>query len=400
MKVILATVGCKLNQAETETLARQLTAAGHEVVPAGQAADAFILNTCTVTSRADARCRQLLRQAHRRHPGAVIVAIGCYAARAAAELAALEGVSLVLGNEAKADLPRRLGEATGPPGTTPRPHPATRTRSFVKIQDGCREGCAYCIVPAVRPGETSLHPDSVVREVARRQQEGYREVVLTGTRVGAYHHSGTDLAGLLRRLLAETGIPRLRLSSLQPHEVTPGLLALWQDRRLCPHFHLSLQSGSDSVLARMNRRYTTTGYEQAVAAIRATVPDVAITTDVITGFPGETDAEFEESFEFCRRLGFARIHVFPFSPRPGTPAARMRPQLPARVIRERTDRLLALAAASAADFRARFSGRTMDVLWEKRTRDGRWSGTTGNYLRVYTTSAGDLASRLTPLRLP
>ena len=254
-------------------------------------------------------------------------------------------------------------------------------------------------MPLVRGRETSLPTSEVIAEVGRRVADGYQEVVLTGTKIGQYHHGGADLKGLLERILAETDVSRLRLSSLQPQEISPGLLGLWSDDRLCPHFHLSLQSGSDPVLARMKRHYGTTEYEQAISLIRQNIPDVAITTDIIVGFPGETDEEFEESYRFCQRMEFGRIHVFPFSPRSGTKAAQMPGQTGSRTKKQRSDTMLTLAEESTRNFRQRFSGRTMTVLWEQRTGDYIWSGVTGNYLRVFTESEDDLSNRLTPVTL-
>jgi threonylcarbamoyladenosine tRNA methylthiotransferase MtaB len=222
--------------------------------------------------------------------------------------------------------------------------------------------------------------------------------VLTGTEIGAYDSEGGTLKDLLARILAETAVPRLRLSSLQPHQVCPELLALWHDRRLCPHFHLSLQSGSDTVLKRMKRRYTAADYERTVALVRRSVPDAAVTTDVIVGFPGETDVEFRETLDFCRRARFARIHVFPYSPRPGTVAASMPHQVPEKVKKERVKVMLALAKESARDFQTQYLGKTLEVLWEQEA-NGVWSGLTGNYIKVYTRTGQDLANRLLPVKV-
>ncbi|MFH1169310.1 MAG: MiaB/RimO family radical SAM methylthiotransferase [Chloroflexota bacterium] len=273
-----------------------------------------------------------------------------------------------------------------------------RTRSFIKVQEGCRNGCAYCIVPLVRGDEKSVPVEQVIDEVRRQVDGGTKEVVLTGTRVGAYDGGGVDLVGLLGCILAETGIARLRLSSLQPYEVSSGLLRLWSDGRLCPHFHLSLQSGSGSVLRRMKRRYSASDYREAVALIREAVPDAAITTDVITGFPGETEAEFQASYDFCRELEFARIHVFPYSLRQGTEAAALAEQVVDEAKRQRAQRMLALSRESARSFRSRFLGRTLPVLWEQ-SSGGTWSGLTSNYIRVYAAGDEDLTNELLPVRL-
>jgi threonylcarbamoyladenosine tRNA methylthiotransferase MtaB len=403
MKIALETLGCKLNQAETETLARQFTQAGHELVTRVENADIYVLNTCTVTHTADSKSRHLLRQAQRRNPTVHIVVTGCYADRAPLDLAKLEAVDLVTGNEGKITLLERLEEAgylrNADSGASTSTNPTLRTRAFIKIQDGCRNYCAYCIVPYVRRIEKSVPCDEVTKQVKQRVTDGYQEVVLTGTRIGAYDSNGLQLKDLIERILLQTEIRRLRLSSLQPQEISLELLKLWQDSRLCPHFHLSLQSGSDSVLKRMRRRYTAGEFEKTVALIKAIVTKVAITTDVIVGFPGETDEEFRESLDFCRRLNFARIHVFPFSPRSGTEAAQMPGQLPDKTKKEHTRLMLTLAEESLQCFREQFAGDEFDVLWEKQTGQGVWSGVTGNYLRVYKKDNRDLSNKLSSVKL-
>jgi len=405
-KVALNTLGCKLNQAETELLAEQFAEAGYKLVsPAGKA-DVYILNTCTVTHIADRKSRHLLRLAHGRNPDALLVVTGCYAERVPKELAWIEGVDLVLGNEQKPHLVQLLEET----GRLGRPlsvhldsssslHAGFRTRAFVKVQDGCNDFCSYCIVPLVRGREKSLPVAQVVAEVRHRIANGYKEVVLTGTEIGAYSYNGINLRGLMEHILAETDVTRLRLSSLQPQEISPGLVSLWRDNRLCRHFHLSLQSGSDGVLKRMKRHYSISDYQQSVFLIRAQVPEAAITTDIIVGFPGETSAEFEQSLNFCRQVGFARIHVFPYSPREGTQASQMPNQVGDRIKKQRSQRMLALAKESAQNFSRQFLGKTMLVLWEKQSSDGIWSGHTDNYIRVYTKSNKDLTNKLLPVNL-
>jgi len=401
-KVAFASLGCKLNQAETESLARQLAEAGYELVPSAEKADVYILNTCTVTHIADRKSRHLLRQARRQNPDARLVAIGCYAERSPQELSQIDGVDLVVGNEQKPHLLRRLQESgyLGSPLSTRMSHHynGCRTRAFIKVQDGCHNFCSYCIVPLVRRREESTPAAQVVAEIRQRVAEGGKEVVLTGTEIGSYGGEGVNLKGLLERILAETDITRLRLSSLQPQEISPELISLWQDSRLCPHFHLSLQSGSDTVLGRMKRHYTIADYQRAVALIREAVPEVAITTDIIAGFPGETEAEFQESYHFCQQVEFARIHVFPYSPRRETEAARMPHQVADKVKKQRSQKMLALAEESAQNFRRRFLGKTMPVLWEKQT-GGSWSGLTGNYIKVYTGSSKDLTNQLVSVKL-
>ncbi|MFC1861369.1 tRNA (N(6)-L-threonylcarbamoyladenosine(37)-C(2))-methylthiotransferase MtaB, partial [Chloroflexota bacterium] len=372
LQIALDTVGCKLNQAETELLVRRLAEAGCRLVSSVDEADIYILNTCSVTHIADRKSRHLLRMAHRRNPGARLVVTGCYAQRTPGELAEIDGVSLVIGNEEKADI-LRLMEESGilrrqeTPVRQVEYEDGLRTRAFIKLQDGCSNYCAYCIVPLVRGIEKSLPVEQVISEVNDRVAEGYKEVVLTGTEIGTYNCEGIDLRRLLERIINETDIIRLRLSSIQPQEVSIELIGLWRDRRLCRHFHLSLQSGSDSVLKRMNRLYTTGDYRQAVSLIRSAAPGAAITTDIIVGFPGETDEEFEQSYGFCRQMEFARIHVFSYSAREGTQAVLMPGQVKANIKKQRSMRMLALAGECAKNYRKQFLGETMQVLWEKKS---------------------------------
>ena len=403
-KVALDTVGCKLNQAETELLAGQLAEAGCRLVDAIDEADVYILNTCTVTHVADSKSRHLLRAVHERNPGARLIVTGCYAERAPQALAQIEGVDLVLGNREKPHLPRWLAENgyLGSPvcvqGQGSSRYTRLRTRAFIKIQDGCRSFCAYCIVPRVRSGEKSVPVDRVVAEIEHRIADGYKEVVLTGTKIGSYDYGGVELKELIERILAGTGVTRLRLSSLQPQEISAELVRLWRDKRLCRHFHLSLQSGSDRVLQRMRRRYSVGDYQAAVSLIRSLVPEAALTTDVIVGFPGETEAEFGESYELCRQMKFARIHVFPYSLRQGTEAARLPQKVSDRLKKERSRRMLALARESVRNFSRRFLGESMPVLWEKQS-GGIWSGLTDNYIKVYTRSDEELSNKMMTVKL-
>ena len=403
-RVALDSLGCKLNQAEVEHLAWQFAEAGYTLVSPADEADVYILNTCTVTHIADRKSRHLLRMAHRRNPDALLVATGCYAEQKPEELDRIDGVAMVVGNERKPNLLHLLEGAgylsnygSREPGMCQ--YTGSRVRARVKIQEGCCNFCSYCIVPLVRRGEKSVPIDQVVNEVRQRVAAGYKEIVLTGTKVGSYNWEGIGLAALLKTILAETDVGRLRLSSLQPQEISTELIQMWQDSRLCPHFHLSLQSGSDSVLGRMQRRYSIAEYQQTVSLIRDMVPGVAITTDVIVGFPGETDAEFEESYNFCRQMKFARIHVFPYSPREGTEASQMPRMIEDKTKRQRSQKMLALARESAGNFRQQFSGKTMTVLWEAKTDSNIWSGLTDNYLRVYTRSSDDLANKVASFKL-
>jgi threonylcarbamoyladenosine tRNA methylthiotransferase MtaB len=406
--VSLLTLGCKLNQADAETIARSLLAGGVRVAGRPEkGADAFVINTCSVTHVADRKARHLTRLARRLSPSATIVLTGCYAETAPADIAELTGADFVLGNAAKTRIPAllldRLRQRGDPAAGCPAPlRRSLRTRAFVSIQEGCDELCAFCIVPRTRGRERSRPIEDVVREVLARESDGALEVVLTGTQLGNY---GRDLGWeeqgprrLLEALLERTRLPRIRLSSLQAQDITPALLGLWRDPRLCPHFHLPLQSGADAILRRMRRRYTAERFRAAVALIREQVPGAAITTDVIAGFPGETDADFGATHRLCEETGFAAIHAFPYSRRPGTAANLMRDQVPVAARRERLQRLLSLATASSQAFRRRHLGRLLPVLWEE-AKHGRWQGLTANYLRVYTRADEDLTNKLLPTRL-
>ena len=406
MRVAFYTLGCKLNQAETESLADHFSKAGFQLVIPGEEADIYIANTCTVTHVADRKSRHWLRLARRRNPRALIIATGCYAQRSRQELAQL--ADFVVDNKEKEQLltltknlslkGRELREAEA--NQSLMLAATTRTRSLIKIQDGCNSPCTYCIVPKVRPHEYSLPASRIIDEVKQKVALGYKEVVLTGTKVGSYKDDDTDLRDLVQRILRDTGIERLRLSSLQPSEISSGFLALWQDEKLCRHFHLALQSGSETVLQRMRRSYSLDQYQRTVNSIKE-IPDAAITTDIMVGFPGENDGEFEQSYSFCQQAGFANIHVFPFSPRPETAAAGMPEQIKDRVKQERNQRMLELSRSCRRRFCEHFLGQTMPVLWEKETSPGSgiYSGLTSNYIRVFAHSEKSPNNEIPPVKL-
>ena len=406
----IETHGCKLNQADSLALARRFADAGLAQAAEGEAADVYVLNSCTVTHVADRKARRAARAARRRNPAATIVATGCYVQRAPGDMQALDEVDLVFGNTDKATLVRQVldwrGEpdvacATGEEAEFALPKFA-RTRAMVKIQEGCDQVCAYCIVPKVRGRERSIPADAIVAEIRGLIDAGFKEVVLTGTQLGSYgfEWDGASLALLIERILAETAIARLRVSSLQPQEIGDELLRLWDDNRLCPHFHLPLQSGSDDVLRRMRRRYDAGRYAEAVERIRGRLPHAAVTADVIVGFPGETDADFRATYALCERMGFADMHAFPYSVRPGTSAAHFGGQLAPQDKTARIQALLGLAAEQAAAFRRGHIGATLPVLWEGRGSDGKgWSGLTDNYIRVSAESEMPLVNCITPATL-
>jgi len=409
--VAILTLGCKLNLADSEEIARGLQAAGFATVDHVCEAQAFVVNTCSVTHVADAKSRRLVRSVRRLAPGAQVVVTGCFP-QSAGDAAAIElGADLVVGTRDadKATLVEFLSDALASCAAdlptavtaTPRPTGSAHARAFIKAQEGCNDVCAFCIVPQTRGREESRSVERVAVEVQAAVESGAREVVVTGTQLGAW---GRDFAEpqqphqLIAAILTQTDVLRLRFSSLQPQDISPALLALWEDPRLMPHFHLALQSGSDAVLQRMRRRYSANEFVEAAERIRAVSPQAAITTDVIAGFPGETDEQFEETLALCREVAFARIHCFPYSPRTRTAAARMAGQVSPEVRKERMGRLRQLNGELSIAFRSRFLGTTRPVLWETEqpSKGGRrWFGHTDNYIGVYA-EGDDLRNRLTP----
>lgn len=407
VKVYIDTHGCKLNQADSQVIAKSFENAGYSVVSSSSLADVHVVNTCTVTRVADKKARQTLRRVSKRNPQALLVATGCYAQRDPGGLVRIDGLNLVVGNTGKNELVERVSEALEKKDGSTSPEkpsesvirPVNRTRAMVKIQEGCNQICAYCIVPKVRGRERSVHPDDLVRRIGEHVAEGYKEVVLTGTQLGSYGFDipGTSLKKLLERILIETSVLRLRVSSLQPQEITPDLLDLWANPRLCRHFHVPLQSGSVEVLRRMKRRYIPAQYERQVEQIRTMVPEVGITTDVIVGFPGESDHAFEETYQLCRRSGFSKIHVFPYSARPGTTAAHFSDQIEKQVKEERVEQLLDLSTEHGKQFRHGLVGSRQSVLWESRSMVAGtqiWSGFSSNYVRASTVSSSNLRNSI------
>jgi threonylcarbamoyladenosine tRNA methylthiotransferase MtaB len=394
MRVCFTHLGCKLNQAEIERLARDFLAAGHRVVGSPEEADLHVLNTCTVTHAAARTSRKAANRSGRK---VRTVVTGCWAPEAA-------GVDLVVPNAEKDRLLDRVHEAfpdLAPDDEIPVPWvhlPFGNTRALVKVEDGCNMRCAFCIIPTTRGRQRSRPLPEIVAEVRALVESGYQEIVVTGVQISAYRSGDDRLYELVRAILRETEVPRLRLTSIAPWDLDERLLELWSDRRLCRHLHLSLQSGSTETLRRMRRPYTGESYLGTVARVRSAVPGVAVTTDVIAGFPGETGAEFEESLATTEAAGFTRIHAFPYSSRPGTEAADLPGQVPPEEKKERMERLLALADRAERAFRLAHLGRRETVLWEK-PRDGMGQGLTDNYLRVLAPEGAALWNRFSEVEV-
>lgn len=411
MKIYLDTVGCRLNQAEIETYARQFRLAGHELVSAPEEADLAVINTCTVTVQADADSRQKLRQMARRGVPH-IVATGCWATLHPAEAATLPAVQCVVPNELKdllvpslLELPRAAFDLE-PLEREPLPGARLRTRAFIKAQDGCDNHCTYCITTLARGPGRSQPAEAVRRDVLTALRGGAQEVVLTGVHLGSW---GQDfdpprrLSQLVGDILAHTAIPRLRLSSLEPWDLDAGFFDLWQEARLCRHLHLPLQSGCAATLRRMARKTTPEDFATLLASARRAIPGVAITTDLMAGFPGEDETEFAASLAFVQAMHFAAGHVFTYSERPGTAAVRLLEPVPHPVRKQRAAQLRQALAESAAAYRRQFLGCTLPVLWESAHGPGPqgWelSGLTDNYLRVTVETPEPLWNRITPVTL-
>jgi threonylcarbamoyladenosine tRNA methylthiotransferase MtaB len=405
-RVYLESLGCRLNAAELETLAREFAGAGYQVVHDPADADLIVLNTCAVTAQAGRKSRHRLRTLHRTSPAADLAVTGCWVTEDAASARELEGVRWALPNVSKA---AAVAEITGrrSPLAPWAPGHWGHTRAFLGVQDGCDHVCTYCVTRRLRGPARSRPLAEVVAAVRELVEQGAQEVVLTGVSLGSYgqdHGLDGGLARLVPTLLAETDIPRLRLSSVEPWDVDASLLRCWESPRLCRQLHLPLQAGSDVVLKRMGRPTTTAAYSELVAAARTVCPDMAITTDVIAGFPGETGADFARTLAFVEELGYARLHVFPYSERAGTAAVRLPGKVAPAVRAERARRLRELGERLSAAYRARFIDRVLPVLWEQQLASGAWLGLSDTYAEVRTQAGGTPASgplynRILPTRI-
>lgn len=395
-RVAISTLGCKTNQFESAAMIEQLKAAGYLVVPFTEPSDIYIVNSCTVTARTDAETRRLIRRARRLNPGARIVATGCYAQVSPGELEKMPELDSVLGNQEKQNISVLLEStnhsvsniaAISQADQLKLTSFAEHTRAFLQIQNGCNSFCAYCIVPYARGRSRSVRSDDILRGVRDLAANGFKEVVLTGIHLGAY---GLDLSppisltALVREIDTESIVPRLRIGSIEPNEVSEELLKLMAtSQNICPHLHLPLQSGSDAVLSRMGRPYTSGAFRNLTAWISAAMPDAFIGADVIAGFPGETETEFEETVRLCEELPFSDLHVFPYSKRPGTRAAGMPGHVPAQIVTERAARLRGIAELKKQSFLERFIGREQEVLVQKfDCNTGLCRGFSRNYITV------------------
>lgn len=397
-RIAFYTLGCKVNQAETDAISDQFAQLGYVCVPFETEADVYVVNTCTVTHVADAKSRHILRQARRTNPDALVVATGCYASIVRDQLPV--GEVLVVRNRDKDKLvplvEQRLGHSDAQvdlekpklQGFLPQ-CALSRARPNVKAQDGCDAACAYCIIPRARGRSRSVAPEKIVARVRQLVDQGHKEVVITGVDLGSYGEDDEgfpDLGGLLEMLLAATRLYRVRVSSVEPGDFKLRWLDLWSGPRLCRHLHIPLQSGSDSVLARMRRRYDSSQFFKMIDACRRHIPGLAITTDVITGFPGETDSEFAAGLSFIEECEFDGLHVFPYSPRPGTAAAHLPNHVDDYVKKDRAATLRSLAESRKRAHIARKIGDQVEVVWES-DQDGIWRGMSDDNIRVYSSDS-------------
>ncbi|TNE49877.1 MAG: tRNA (N(6)-L-threonylcarbamoyladenosine(37)-C(2))-methylthiotransferase MtaB [Deltaproteobacteria bacterium] len=413
LRVYLDTLGCRLNESEIEMMGRAFTRLGHEIVRDPEQANLFVINTCAVTNEAGKKSRQMIRWAHKKSPDAQIIVTGCYSEIERPKVEAMPGVVRVVGNAHKDRLvPDLLGISDEewmdqePLARELNPGELRRTRAFVKAQDGCDNRCTFCVTTIARGQGRSRPLGELLEEVNALYQAGYQEVVLSGVHLGSYGkdlQEDIDVRGLVQAFLDQTDFPRIRLSSLEPWDIPEGFFDLWHNPRLCQHLHMPLQAGCDRTLKRMARRTRVEAFRDLVNQARAVMPSVGISSDIIVGFPGETDEDFQESLAFTEEMDFCHLHIFRYSPRPGTAAATMPNQVDGNKKSERSAAMHVLATQGRISFDEKHLGETLDVLWEQQleeTPEGIWwQGLTSNYIKVKTLAPRPLHNLITPVRL-
>ncbi|SCN21776.1 Threonylcarbamoyladenosine tRNA methylthiotransferase MtaB [Clostridium sp. N3C] len=410
MKVAFATLGCRVNQYESEAMAEKFIKDGYQVVKFDDVADVYVINTCTVTNMGDKKSRQMIGRARRLNNDAVIAVVGCYSQVAPEEVSSIEGVDVVLGSRNKGDIVYWVNRARDEKSKIVQVKDVLRnkvfedlsietyqdrTRAFLKIQDGCNRFCAYCLIPYARGSVCSKNPEKVIEEVKELASHGFKEIILSGIHIASY---GVDLDGnitlvdILEKINEIPGIERIRIGSIDPTFFTEGVMdRISKLEKLCPHFHLSMQSGCNTTLKRMNRRYTAEEYLNIVTELRRRIPDVSITTDVIVGFPGETEEEFEETYNFLKNIKLSKTHVFKYSPRKGTAAAKLKDDITPAEKERRSSELISLNNENERNFIENFIGKEMGVLYEQKSSkgEGYYEGYTPNYIKVVTAFEND-----------
>lgn len=420
MKVAFSTLGCRVNTYESEAMAEKFVIEGYEVVEFNDVADVYVINTCTVTNMGDKKSRQIIGKARRLNPDAIIAVVGCYAQIAPKEVGDIDGVDVVLGTRNKGDIVYYVNKARDEGKQQIQVNTVLKnkkfedlnieeykdkTRAFLKIQDGCNRFCTYCLIPYARGAVCSKKPEKVKAEIINLAKHGFKEIILSGIHTASYGidlDNKVSLIDILEEIENINGIERVRIGSIDPTFFTEGIVErLLNLKKLCPHFHLSLQSGCDDTLKRMNRRYTTKEYEDIVNLLRRNIKDVSITTDIIVGFPGETIEEFERTYEFLNRIKLTKMHIFKFSPRTGTKAATMANQIDGKVKEERSKRLIKLNNNNEKSFAQNHIGKIIEVLFESEVSDklGFYMGYTTNYIRVEAQSPYDILGKILKVKI-
>ena len=417
--VAFYTLGCKVNQYETEAMEELFETNGYKIVSTDEVADVYVINTCTVTNLGDRKSRQVIRRAKRLNEGSTIAVVGCYSQVAPEEVFSIEGVDVVIGTtdrnrivelcEEVKENRSRINAVRDLKGIKDFEELnideiKSRTRAYIKIQEGCNQFCTYCIIPYARGPIRSRNLESIIDESNRLAKAGFKEIILTGIHVASYgkEKGETNLLDVIKEVSKVEGIQRIRLSSIEPTLITEEFMkSIVQLPKVCDHFHLSLQSGSDSILKKMNRKYTTSQYRKIVDIIRKYMPDAGITTDIIVGFPGETEEEFNETYNFVKEIGFSRIHVFKYSPRKGTPASKFNNQINGNIKHERSEKLIELGNSLTREFNRKFIGETLEVLFEEE-HEGDSSfveGYTTNYIRVLLKHDISIKGKIVPIKM-
>ncbi len=420
MKVALYTLGCRVNSYESEAMAEKFIKEGYEVVSFDEFSDVYVINTCTVTNMGDKKSRQMIGRARRHNPEAIIAVVGCYSQIASDEIAQIEGVDVVLGSRNKGDIVYWVNRAREESKQVVEVKDVLKnnkfeqlaiseyqdkTRAFLKIQDGCNRFCSYCLIPFARGGVCSKEPEKILKEVKELSKNGFKEIILSGVHTASY---GVDLEGnwdlvkILEEINKIEGIERIRIGSIDPTFFTEGVIErICNLEKMCPHFHLSLQSGCDATIRRMNRKYTAQEYKDVVENLRKYMKDVSITTDIIVGFPGESNVEFEATYEFLKGIKLSKMHIFKYSKRTGTKAAEMPFQVDGLIKEERSKKLIELNNALEVEFMEKFIGREMRVLYEEAIggKENTYVGYTENYIKVITESDENLEGKIVPTKL-
>lgn len=420
MKVAFTTLGCRVNQYESEAMTEKFIREGYEVADYDSFADVYVINTCTVTNMGDKKSRQMIGRARRHNPDAIIAVVGCYSQIAPTEVAKIEGVDVVLGTRNKGEIVYWVNRAREEAKQMIEVQDVlrnkvfeelnieeyqSRTRAFLKIQDGCNRFCSYCLIPFARGAVCSKAPDKVIEEVKELAKNGFKEIILSGIHTASYGvdlEQNITLVDLLEQIDKIEGIERIRIGSIDPTFFSEGVIErIVNLKKMCPHFHLSLQSGCDETLKRMNRHYTALEYKKVVEDLRKHIKDVSITTDIIVGFPGETEVEFNETYEFLKDIKLSKMHIFKFSPRTGTRAAAMKEQVKGEVKDDRSSKLLSLNNRLEKEFIERFSGRVMEVLYEQKSSqyNESYEGYTPNYIKVIAEANEDIEGRVIKTKL-